>query len=121
MTNVNNVDNDSSSSSSSLETPQKINFEDAPPPAYATATGNSKNHLESMFVDKGSTLKALALLSLGLKNEDGSLIFNLLVLPWSAAIQPSAIKMTAAELKEEVVRAVLPPEITNILVQISGL
>jgi hypothetical protein len=86
MANVDNIDNDSSTSSSSLETPQKINFKDAPPPAYTTATGNSENHLESMFVDKGRTLKALALLSLGLKNEDGSLIFNPSVLPWSAAI-----------------------------------
>ncbi len=63
-----------------------MKFEDAPPLAYTTATGNSKNHAVSMFVDKGRTLKALALLSLGLKNEDGSLIFNPSVLPWSAVI-----------------------------------
>ena len=60
-----NSDDCSSSSSSSLETPRKIDFEDAPPP-----------HSESMFVDKGRTLKALALLSLGLKHDDGSLVFN---------------------------------------------
>jgi hypothetical protein len=86
MADVDNINNDSSSSSSYLETPRKVNFKDAPPPAYATATGNSKNHSELMFVDRGRALKALALLSLGLKNEDGSLIFNSLVLPWSAAI-----------------------------------
>jgi hypothetical protein len=81
-----NVDDNSSSSSSSLETPQEINFGDAPPLASATATGNFKNHSESMFVDDGRTLKALALLSIGMKNNDGSLLFNPSVLTWSAAI-----------------------------------
>ncbi len=55
-----------------------------------------------MFVDKVRSLKALALLSLGLKGDNGSLVFNPSVLPWSAAIRKTAIKTTAGELREEV-------------------
>jgi hypothetical protein len=93
----------SSSSSSFLETPRRIDFEDAPPPTSTTATG-TKNHSESMFVDKGRSLKALALLSLGLKRDNGSLVLNPSILPWSAAICKMALKMTACELKEEFLR-----------------
>jgi hypothetical protein len=49
-------------------------------------------------------LKVLALLSLGLKCDNGSFVFNPSVLPWSAAIRKMAIKMTAGELREEVLR-----------------
>jgi len=94
----------SSSSSSSLETPRRIDFEDALPPASTTASAGAENHSESMFVDKGRSLKALALLSLGLKRDDGSDVFNPSVLPWSAATRKTAIKMTAGELREEVLR-----------------
>jgi hypothetical protein len=94
----------SSSSSSSLETPQRIDFEDAVPPASTNAAAGAENHSESMFVDKGRSLKALALLSLGLKRDDGSYVFNPSVLPWSAATRKTAIKMTAGELREEVLR-----------------
>ena len=58
-------------------------------------------------------MKALALLSLGLANDDGSPIFNLSVLPWSAALGPSALKMTAKELRSEVLRRCVAAE--NIL------
>ncbi len=58
-------------------------------------------------------MKALALLSLGQANNDGSPIFKLLVLPWSAALCPSALKMTAKELRSEVLRRCVAAE--NIL------
>ncbi len=54
-------------------------------------------------------MKALAVLSLGLKNEDGSHMFNPLVLLWIK----SAIKMTATELREKLYGAALPSEITT--------
>ena len=101
---MSNGDDYSSSSSSSLETPRRIDFEDALPPASTTASAGAENHSESMFVDKGRSLKALALLSLGLKRDDGSDVFNPSVLPWSAATRKTAIKMTAGELREEVLR-----------------
>ena len=65
---------------------------------------------EVMYVTEGRSLKALALLSLGLTNNDGSPTFNPLVLPWSAAACVSALKMLAKELRVEVLRrcALLP-------------
>jgi len=57
-----------------------------------------------MFIGKGRSLKALALLSLGLKRDNGSYVFNPSVLPWSAATRKMEIKMTAGELSEEVLR-----------------
>ncbi len=79
-------------------------MEDALPPASTTAATGAENYSESMFVDKGWSLKALALLSLGLKRDDGSLVFSPSVLLWSAATHKTAIKMSAGELREEVLR-----------------
>jgi hypothetical protein len=59
---------------------------------------------EQMYSTNGRSLKALALLSLGLKNDDGSPVFNTSILPWSAALRPSALKMTAKELRREILR-----------------
>ena len=59
---------------------------------------------EVMYVAEGRSLKALAILSLGMKNDDGTPTFNPSVLPWSAAVRPTALKMTAKELRKEVTR-----------------
>ena len=70
----------------------------------AALTSSDEIHSESMYASKGRTLKALALLSLGLLNDDGNALFNPSVLPWSAALRPSALKMSADELRKEVER-----------------
>ena len=57
-----------------------------------------------MYVSEGRSLNALAILSLGLKDDDGSPTFNPSVLPWSAALRPTALKMTAKDLRAEVTR-----------------
>ena len=49
-------------------------------------------------------MKALAILSLGLLNEDGDPIFDVKALPWSSAEKVSNIKPTASDMKEEVER-----------------
>ena len=68
---------------------------------------------EVMYVTEGRSLKALALLSLGLTNDDGSPTFNPLVLPWSAAAPPSSLKFAAKELTHQIKyfqqRNALPP------------
>ncbi len=83
----------------SLATPrplEKDNAVGAAPPCETFA--------EIMYVAQGCLLKALVLLSLGLKNDDGTPIFDPLVLPWSAAARPSSLKWTAKELCSEITR-----------------
>jgi hypothetical protein len=43
-------------------------------------------------------------LSLGLKGDGGSPTFNPSVLPWSAALRPTALKITAKDLRAKVIR-----------------
>jgi len=90
---------DDSVSVSSLATPQPFNDDASPgvPPSRET-------YAELSYVSEGRSLKALAILSLGLKDGDGSPTFNPSVLPWSAALRPTALKMTANELRAEVTR-----------------
>jgi len=90
---------DDSVSVSSLATPQPFNDDASPgvPPSRET-------YAELRYVSEGRSLKALAILSLGLKDGDGNPTFNPSVLPWSAALRPSALKMTANELRAEVTR-----------------
>ena len=57
-----------------------------------------------MYEKENRSLKALAFLSFGLLNDDGSPTFNPAVLPWSAALRPTTLKMTAKELQSEIVR-----------------
>lgn len=94
------ADDNSSSSSSSLHTPREIDFDEVPEAVQDIST----NYAEEMFSKKGRTLMALALLAIGLKNDDGSDMFDRSHLPWSAALRPSALKLTAADLRDEVVR-----------------
>ena len=71
----------------------------------AVTTNPPRETLSEMwFVSQGRSLKALALLSLGLTNDDGSPTFNPSVLPWSAAAPPSSLKFAAKELRCEVIR-----------------
>ena len=94
---------DDDGSVDSLDTPRPF-ADDAEEPLTADPSAGERTHSELMYVSQGRTLKALALLSLGLKNDDGSATFNPSVLPWSAALRPSALKLTAKELRGEVAR-----------------
>ena len=91
------LDNDSISDSS-LATPRPLVDDSA-------ATNRPREILsEVTYVAAGRSLKALALLSLGLKNDDGSPTFNPSLLPWSAAARASTLKMSAKDLRGEVLR-----------------
>ena len=90
----------------SLATPRANEEEDAASPSSPSRLTMA----EQMYVTNGRSLKALALLSLGLKNDDDSPVFNTLVLPWSAALRPSALKMSAKELRAEVLRRCVAAE-----------
>jgi hypothetical protein len=57
-----------------------------------------------MHIANGHTLKALAILTIRLLNNNGSTLFNPSVLPWSTALHPSALKMTVKDLKMEIKR-----------------
>ena len=94
------VDDSASVSSSSLATPKPID-DDASP---GEAAPSRETFSERMYVSQNNSLKALALLSLGLLNDDGSATFNPANLPWSAALRPTTLKMTAKELRQEVLR-----------------
>ena len=56
-----------------------------------TAAPSQQIYAEAMFAASGRTLKALAILSLGLLNDDGSPVFNPSVLPWSKAQKPTTL------------------------------
>ena len=88
----------------SLATPRPLqeNEDDAIPSRVTLA--------EQMYSENGRSLKALALLSLGLKNDDDSPVFNTSILPWSAAVRPTALKMTAKELRKEIIRRCVAAE-----------
>ena len=58
-------------------------------------------------------MKSLAILSLGITNDDGSPLFNPSILPWSAALHPSALKMTANDLRNEVKRRCVAENVPN--------
>ena len=59
---------------------------------------------EQRYAAEGCTLKALGLLSLGLKNGNGMPTFDPSVLPWSAALKATSLKMTSKELRAKVIR-----------------
>ena len=59
---------------------------------------------EQFYVSRGRSLKALAILCQGLLDDDGALLFDPKVMPWSAADKVSSVKPNAADLKEEVKR-----------------
>ena len=86
---------DDSISVKSLDTPRPLEDEDAAPREILS---------EQWYVAENRSLKALAFLSLGLLNDDGIPTFDPAVLPWSAALQPTTLKMTAKDLRAEVVR-----------------
>jgi hypothetical protein len=69
-------------------------------PTAASSTPLAKK----FYISRGRSLKALAILSLGLLNEDGDPIFDVKALPWSSAEKVSNIKPTASDMKEEVER-----------------
>ena len=90
------IDDDDDISGSSLATPRPL--EDG-----AATVPQRETFAEQMYIEQGRSLKALALLSLGLKNDDDTPTFDLAVLPWSAA-KPKTLKMGAKELRDEVMR-----------------
>jgi hypothetical protein len=94
-------DDDGSDSSSSLATPKPFDND-----ALLGAAPSHETYAEVRYVSEGHLLKAVVLLSLGLKlkDNDGSPTFNPLVLPWSAALKPTALKMTAKDLRAKVIR-----------------
>ena len=99
------IDDDESISVNSLNTPRPLEDDDAAGPHPPCGTLS-----ELMYEAENRSLKALALLSLGLLNDDGSPTFNPAVLPWSAALRPTTLKMTANELRNEVIRCTAAAE-----------
>ena len=102
---------DNDGSADSLATPRP--FEDEDNAGAATAVSSRQTNAELRYAAEGSSLKALAVLSLGLKNEDGTPTYNPSVLPWSAATKAATLKMTAKELRAEIIRRCVAAE--NIL------
>ena len=92
-----NADNDILFSTS-LEIPRELNDEETVPPSHET-------HSEMMYVVTSHKLnKVLAILTIGLINNDVSTLFNPSVLSCSTALWPSALKLTAKDLKAEIER-----------------
>ena len=81
-----------SSGTDSLATPQPLEEDDT------TAAHPASESLSEMLC----SLKALVLLSLGLKNGNNTPTFDLAILPWSAALCPITLKMTAKDIPSEV-------------------
>ncbi len=77
-------------STASLATPCPLEEDDV-----AGAAPPCETFAEMMYVAQNCSLKALALLILGLKNDNSTPTFDPLVLPWSAAAHPSSLKWTA--------------------------
>ena len=94
------IDDDGSVSGNSLDTPRPPEDDSA---SAATPRPGS-TYAELKYDAENRSLKALAILSLGLKNPDGSPTFDPAVSPWSAALRPTTLKMTAKELRAEVMR-----------------
>ena len=104
-----NSDDDSASSFDSLATPRAIENDDA-----AAADPPRETFAELFYVNEGNrSLKSLAILSLGLTSDDGSPLFNPSILPWSAALRPSALKKTADDLRNEVKRRCVAGNVPN--------
>ena len=93
------IDDDDSVSGNSLDTPRPPEDDSA----SAATPPHGSTYAELKYDAENRSLKALAILSLGLKNDDGTPIFDLAVLPWSAAQRPTTLKMTAKELRAEVI------------------
>jgi len=92
-------DADDDNSASSLATPGPLEDEDD---TTTPSVPQRETFAKQRYAAEGRTLKDLAILSLGLKNDDDTPIFDLSVLPWSAALCPTTLKMTANELRAEV-------------------
>ena len=90
------IDDNDDGSGDSLATPRPLEDEDNVAARESLA--------EVFYRSQSQSLKALAVLSLGLKNSDGTPTFNPVELPWSAATGPMALKMSAKELRSEVIR-----------------
>ncbi len=88
---------DDNSSASSLATPRPLEDDTTAPPVPQRET-----FAELRYATENQSLKALAILSLGLKKPDRSPTFDPAVLLWSAALCPITLKMTAKELRSEV-------------------
>ncbi len=97
---IDDVDDDSGDSLASPCPLDKDKDHAVVPPSAAARESLS----EVFYISENQSLKALALLSLGLKNSDGMPTFNLAALPWSAALRPTALKMTAKDLRAEIIR-----------------
>ena len=93
-----------------LATPHPLEDKDnaVAPPAAAR-----ESLFEVFYISENWSLKALALLSLGLENSDGTPMFNPVALPWSAAVQSTALKMMAKDLCAEIIRCSAAENISN--------
>ena len=91
---------------SSLATPQAFDDDNG----LEAASSSRQTLAEVMYVAEGRSLKASAVLSLGLKKDDGTPTVDASVLPWSAAARPTALKMTAKDLRKEVTRRTVAAE-----------
>ena len=87
---------DADDDSISLATPRPLEDDDDDP-----SVPQRETYAEQWYAAKGRTLKALAILTLGLKNDDNTPIFNPSVLPWSSALRPTTLKMTAKASERE--------------------
>ena len=65
---------------------------------------SSPTSAEFFYACAGHSLKALAILCQGLKNENGQPLVDPSALPWSAAKRQTDIKLTAIDLQKEVNR-----------------
>ena len=93
------ADNSSSSSSVSIHPPDKVGDV-----VTADNVSSCKTYAEIFYQGNGNSLKALAILCQGLTDIEGAAIVNPATLPWSAAERPSAIKLSASDLRKEVER-----------------
>ena len=96
------IDNNDNGSGDSLTTPCPL--EDKDNAGAVAAVLLRQTDAELHFAAEGSSLKALVVLSLGLKNEDSTPNFDPSVLPWSAAKKAKTLKMLAKELRDEIIR-----------------
>ena len=95
-------DDNSGSGTDSLETPRPVDDADNSPASACVSEA------EWMHVENGCSLKSLALLSIGPKNDNGTATFGpsnpCAILPLSAAQRPATLKHTSKELCKEILQ-----------------
>jgi hypothetical protein len=72
--------------------------------ALREAANTGRCESELFYIANGRSLKALAILCEGLRDDDGDPLVDLSILPWSSARKSSDVKPTANELRAEILR-----------------